>query len=198
MSNELIAALSGAIVGSIITGFFGWLLPYLQEQRNISQKRRLFTLAIIDDLKNSPLLYEKIKNDWDTTGQVWFEYLIELKEQRKIYQKYPDIILLYPDNIRRLIFQYYLKSDKLIYLLESSQNRIQFLVNEYANAVKAIKKSKPNINDADALKEASTSLIEEDKETTRIKGLISGQLNQIEDISRKATDICKELEKFSN
>lgn len=197
MSNELIAALCGAIVGSAITGLFGWLLPFLQEKRNMDQKRKLFTLAIVDDLKNSPALYEKIKNDWDKTGQIWFEYLIELKEQRKIYQKYPDNILLYPDLIRQAVFKYYLKSDKLIYLLESSQSRMQFLASEYANTIKVIKKSKPDITDEDARKEAIILLADEDKEVVRIRDLISTQLNQITDMSREAAEICEKVKVFS-
>lgn len=196
MSSELLAALCGAIVGSIVTGFFGWLLPYLEEKRLLVQKRSLFTLGIVDDLKNSPSLYEKIKNDWDKTGQVWFEYIIELKEQRKIYQRYPDYLLLYPEEIRHEIFQYYLKSDKLIYLLESSQNRIQFLLSECINTIKIIKKSKLNISDEDAKKEALALFSEEDKEVGRIKSLINSQIQQLSDISKQAINLRNKLKVY--
>ncbi|BCZ95813.1 hypothetical protein SC029_04700 [Legionella pneumophila serogroup 1] len=196
MTNELIAALGGAVVGAVISGVIGWLLPLLQERRNAKQKLKLFTTALMDDLAHAPQLFDRIKNDWQKTGIVYFEYLIELKERRKIYQQYSDYVLLYPEKLRKQIFYYYLKSDKLIFLLETLQNRFSYLMNQYVTTVNKIKLEYPDIDHTQATELANRLHIAEDQEAIKIKENITEQINEIDKCSKDARDICDKLEKY--
>jgi hypothetical protein len=78
----------------------------------------MFTDALTIDLETSIEIFEKIKSDWDKTHQVWFENTIELREYRKFYQLYPDNVLLFSESRRKRIMNYYIKTDKLIRILE--------------------------------------------------------------------------------
>lgn len=50
MTNELISTLSGAVIGALIAGFFGWLLPNIHNKNALKQKKKFFSMAIADDL----------------------------------------------------------------------------------------------------------------------------------------------------
>lgn len=99
MTDEIRAALCGALVGGLLAGgstfISTWLLQKLQEGRQLNQKKDYFTQAIIDDLEVSISLYEKIKGAWDRAGTIWFDDTIELKERRQIYYRNQEWVLLY-------------------------------------------------------------------------------------------------------
>lgn len=84
MSNEIKAALWGALVGGVLTGgltfIFTWLTQKLQEGRTLKQKTIYFTQAIVDDLNTAVDLYEKVKDGWEKSKTIWFDYTVELKE----------------------------------------------------------------------------------------------------------------------
>lgn len=100
MTNEIRAALWGAIIDGSLTGvltfIFTWGLQKFQEKRGLNNKKEYFTQAIIDDLQTSADLFEKVKDGWEKSKTIWFDYTIELKERRHIYQKNQELVLLYP------------------------------------------------------------------------------------------------------
>jgi len=193
MTNELISALSGAIIGAAIGGFFGWLLPLISERRIQAKQKELFSMALIDDLSSAPDLFEKVTNDWEKARQVSFEYTIELKERRKIYQRHFDYLLFYPSEIRSKIFNYYIKTDKLITLLETLQNNLWRCFGEYKNVLKLIKRTNPHISDEEAGRLAMVHLDEENKEAITINILIEKQIKQLADFGREAKEIIEKL-----
>jgi len=145
MNNQLYAALLGALTGGALTFFFTLSIQMLQEGRVTKNRRLLFSQTISDSLEKDILLYDIIENDWKKTGLVWFEYTTEIKEYRQIYEKYIDIVLLFKNNLRKAIFEYYSKTKWLISLLEADERRKIDLTNKLFSLTKDMMNSKKHL-----------------------------------------------------
>lgn len=192
MSNQLYAALLGVLLGGALSFFSTLGIQILQEGRITKNKRLLFSQAISDSLEKDILLYDIIENDWKKTGLVWFEYTTEIKEYRQIYEKHIDIVLIFKNNLRKAIFEYYSKTKWLISLLEADERRKLDLSNKLFSLTKDIMNLK-NISEEEAKKAALIELKSEDEEFNRTNINIKSNLDKLISMKQDAKKIITEL-----
>lgn len=122
MTEQWVTILA-AIIGGFIAGATGWFVSWRNDCRTFKHKAGLFTRAIKDDLNKSKLLYKKVIEAWEKNNTVWLDTLGEIEASRDIYNKCREWTLVYPENLRNRISDYYYKSAIGIYFLRDLQNR---------------------------------------------------------------------------
>lgn len=197
MSNELYAAGFGALIGAIISGFGAFFLANYQDNKLNNNRKNLFIIVIIDNLKASLPIFKQLTETWGKSEIILFEHTIELKELRKIYNKYIENIIYFPDELRKQIYDYYIKTDKLIIILESFQNRRHYLVNQYQEKLKEIITKKPGIDGKTLDIEALSFMQPENHEYKILKDEIEKKLNELEVYHLHAIKIIEKLNKLA-
>lgn len=134
-----------ALLGALVAGLIGVGLYFLQQWNNRRTLRNAFIDVIKDDLANSVNFYQQLKDTGETQRFISFEIITGLRKSRTIFDKYMEhLILIKPIDLRKRIFNYYLQSSVLVDRLESYQNRIYVIENNFNEAIKLFKKSNPN------------------------------------------------------
>ena len=104
MNSEIIAAIIGSIAGGFLAAGTGLLVEKYKNASRENRLRELFKTAIIDDLKNALVLFEKVQDDWYKSSLIWFLTLNELRKSRQIYDKHSEHVLLFQwPELRRKI-----------------------------------------------------------------------------------------------
>lgn len=128
------------ILGGALAAGAGWFVTWRTENAKRNEMSNFLKRAILDDLKYSITIYEKIQDDWSKNSLIWFISINEFKKSRKTYEKYDDHILLFgSDDLRNRVWNYYLKSETLISILENQQTRKYILDNKYNDLFREIK-----------------------------------------------------------
>jgi hypothetical protein len=148
MNIEIVSAVIGAVVGGFLAAGAGLLVEYRKNVSREKKLRALFKTAIIDDLKNSLNLYEKIQEEWSKSNLIWFVTLDEIRKSRRIYEKFYEHILLFKsEDLRQKVFKYYQKSETLIASLGELQKEKYRVDNERKNLLTRIRAQTPSISD---------------------------------------------------
>lgn len=154
-----------ALLGGVLAAGTGWFLQVRLESSRADKTRELLKTGICDDLNHSLGLYEKIDEEWDKTKIVWFSTLNELKESRQTYKDNRNWIVLFESaDLRKRIFQYYLRSSELIDMLEYRQRRKYELEDKYNRLVSDIKLRNPGMEHQEASELAISYMSDEDSE----------------------------------
>jgi len=187
---ELLATL----IGGVLAAGTGWFLQWRLEASRMKRLKSLMLIGILDDLKSSENLYERLIDEWEKSGTVWFTTLNELRESRQIYLKNRDwLVLVTDEGLRAQIFKYYHRSADLINLLENQQNRkyqIQAKLNE---VVRDIRLRDEGTTQEQALERAVQAMEAENRELTGINSLIPQNIQKMREFKREAKELVGSL-----
>lgn len=198
MYPEITAAIIGAIIGSSISVAAAvYLIKYKQDLQE-NKQRELFTIAILDDLKNAILLYEKIQEELSKSSLVWFITLQELRKSRQIAEKHNDLVILFKSSeLRQKIKKYYLKSDHIISTLENYQNRKHILENQFKQLVKELK-MQGALSEEAANKKAHELMDSENQELILINFEIQKNVNKLDWFTNEAQYLIDKIYEINN
>ena len=128
------------IIGGVVAGIVGILSFLFTKECEKRSRIRLIISSIKEDLSNSIPLYDKIKNSYDKGGAISIDATIGLKDSRQGYNIYSEnLALVEPKELRKRIFDYYLRNSIIVYELNYSQIRIEELKKESATNRQSIK-----------------------------------------------------------
>ena len=190
--DQVIAALIG---GGLAAGT-GWFLQVQLEKSRLKRTKKLLTLGIIDDLEQAIHLYERIADEWDKSQTIWFSSLNELKESRQTYQNNKDWILVYDDaDLRKQIFQYYLKSADRINTLEYQQRRKYEIEHKLNELIRDIKFRDTSITHEQAVELAVSLMEAENREYTNLQTSIPDEVAKLKEYKGEAKELLNRLKK---
>jgi hypothetical protein len=184
-----------ALIGGFLAAGTGWFLQVQLEKSRFKRTKKLLTLGITDDLQQSVHLYDRIADEWDKSKTIWFSSLNELKESRQTYQNNKDWILVYEDaDLRKQIFQYYLKSADRINTLEYQQRRKYEIEHKHNELVRDIKYRDTSITH-DAAVQLAVSLMEaENREYINLQTSIPEEVGKLKEYKVEAKELMKRLQ----
>jgi hypothetical protein len=185
---------TAAIVGGFIAGCTGWFIDWKRENRKFQALRNFLITGICDDLQHSVGLFDKIHEEYEKTGIIYFTTLNELKESRYVYHNNKDWMAIFDDgDLRKKIFKYYLQSNNAIHMLEFFQQRkydIEARVDELAIKIKS---ENPTFSQEEALKQAIGYMSKEHTEYENLPKHISQFANKLKDFKTTAETIITKL-----
>jgi hypothetical protein len=165
MDEQFWGQIVAAIFGGTIAAGTGWFIDWRRESRKFDNTRALLITGICDDLQHSLVLFDKVSEEYEKMGTIYFATLKELKESRHVYENNKDWITLFDDgSLRKQIFRYYLQSNDAISMLEYQQHRKYELENKLNELVTKIKSENQTISDDDAGKQALSYMVKENNE----------------------------------
>ena len=185
------------VLGGAVTGAIGWFITWHKDYRFLKRQIRLFKKAIVDDLKKSVLLYNKVKDEWNKSSTVWFVTLDEIVASRRIYEKYNDHVLNLPDNIRDRITDYYLQSANIIAGLKIQQARKYELDNIYNRLYRDASILYPNFGSEELNSYVLTIMANEVQEYNYLNDNLPKTVTELDNLRNEASRILdlKVLEK---
>jgi hypothetical protein len=186
--------LLSTFLGAFLAASTGYLFEVLREKKRFNKAKQILRTAICDDLKHSLSLYDKIADEWQKTGTVWFATLNELRESRFSYQNNKDWIHLFDDaDLRRRIFRYYLQSADAINNLEFQQRRKYEIEGRLSDTVRDIKLKDSSIQHDEALKLALTYMAAENREYENLLRRIPESIHKLGQMSIEARELAEHL-----
>lgn len=187
------------LTGGIVAGLIGYIFEILRERTRARKEIKLLKTAIIDDLKHSIPLYEKIALDWQEEQTIWSSTLEEIFESRFAYHNNKDNIHFFDDfEIRRRIFGYYLKSSVRLNSLKSHQERKFELDREISKTYYEIKKIFSNKTEHEIIQMVNDKSIQLNKRYERLLFRMLDQVNNLNEIKAEAQELIAILEKAKN
>ena len=194
MSSEIIAAIIGAIVGGFLAAGVGVFVEIYKNTSREKKLRELFKTAIIDDLKNALILFEKIQDDWNKSSLIWFVALNELRKSRQIYDKNSEQILLFESpELRSKISKYYLAAESQVSTLEYLQNRKYFIDNRKSQILLDIKIRNPELADEGVQKIEQELTKSDAAEKKWIDDSIPREVSKLDKLINRAQNLLDEI-----
>ncbi len=183
-----------ALIGGFLAAGTGWLLQVQLEKSRLKRTKKLLALGITDDLEQSIHLYDRIDDEWDKSQMIWFSSLNELKESRQTYQNNKDWILVYEDaDLRKQIFQYYLKSADRINTLEYQQRRKYEIEHKLNELIRDIKYRDVTVTHDAAVQSAISLMEAESREYTNLQTSIPEAVRKLSEIKGEAKELMNRL-----
>lgn len=184
-----------AIIGGFLAGLSGILLIIFQDRRKKKELSKLFITGMRDDLNNSIPLYEKLKNTGKNQKFVPFDVIEGLRRSRQIFEKYSEHILLFDSpEIRRRIFDYYLKSGVLLNKLEGYQRRVYEIERMYNAVSNKIKSDEPHHSTNEVHQRRIQLLGNDASEYGFLKSITSDELDGLDSLRIEAQLLMDKLE----
>ena len=179
-----------AVVGGFLAAGTGWFLQNRQEAARIDRSRRLMIVGLRDDLKSSIELYDRILDEWDKSGIVWFTTINELRESRQIYLRNRELlVLLKSEESRQRIFRYYHRSADHLNLLENQQRRKYDIQSKLTEVTRDLQLRDSNLAHQEALHLAVALMNSEEQELTGINTLLPQNIQRVRDLKSEAKEI---------
>jgi hypothetical protein len=186
--------LVAALIGGFLAAGTGWFLQVQLEKSRLKRTKKLLTLGITDDLEQAIHLYDRVGDEWDKSQTIWFSSLNELKESRQTYQNNKDWILVYEDaDLRKQIFQYYLKSADRINTLEYQQRRKYEIEQKLHELTRDIKYRDSSITHDQAVQQAISLMEPENREYTNLQASIPDAVRKLKEYKSEAKELMNRL-----
>jgi len=183
------------LLGGFLAAGTGWFLQVRLEKSRQKVAKKLLTLGITDDLEQAIYLYDRISDEWDKSKTIWFSTLNELKESRQTYQNNKDWVVLYDEpDLRKQIFQYYLKSGFQINNLEYQQRRKYELEHKLNELIRDIKYRDGSISDSHAVALATNIMEAEHREYDNLQNSIPEAVTKLKEFKGEAKDLKNRLQ----
>jgi len=183
-----------ALIGGFLAAGTGWLLQVQLEKSRLKQTKKLLTIGITDDLEQSIHLYDRIADEWDKSQTIWFSSLNELKESRQTYQNNKDWILVYDNaDLRKQIFQYYLKSTDRINTLEYQQRRKYEIEHKLNDLTRDIKYRDTTVTHDEAVQLAINLMEAENREYINFQTSIPEAVGKLKEYKSEAKELMNRL-----
>ena len=190
--DQIIAAL----IGGFLAAGTGWFLQVQLEKARLKRTKKLLTLGIIDDIEQAIHLYDRISDEWDKSQTIWFSSLNELKESRQTYQNNKDWILVYDDaELRKQIFQYYLKSADRINTLEYQQRRKYEIEHKLNELIRDIKFGDASLTHEQAVELAVSLMEAENREYANLQKSIPEEVAKLKEYKGEAKELLNRLKR---
>lgn len=188
------------LLAAFFGGFFaagtGWFLQVQLEKSRLKRAKKLLTLGITDDLEQAIHLYDRVGDEWDKSQTIWFSSLNELKESRQTYQNNKDWILVYEDaDLRKQIFQYYLKSADRINTLEFQQRRKYEIAQKLHELTRDIQYRDNTIKHEQAIQLAISLMEAENREYNNLQTSIPEAVKKLKEYKSEAKDLMSKLKR---
>ncbi|WP_027715940.1 hypothetical protein [Desulfuromonas sp. TF] len=188
--------LLAAVVGGFLAAGTGWFLQWRLEASRLKLTKSLLVTGIVDDLKSSVSLYERLIDEWEKSGTIWFTTLNELRESRQIYLKNRDwLVLVKAEDLRQRVFKYYHRSSDHINLLENQQSRKYVIQQKLNEIIRDIKLRQEGVTHKQALEQAVNAMQAEDQELVGINELIPQNIQKVRDYRDEAKELVTALQK---
>ena len=190
--KEIIAA----VIGGFLAAGAGWFIQYRLEASRVARLRKLILIGVSDDLKSSFNLYDRVLDEWDKSGTVWFTTINELRESRQIYLKNREVLILLDSEVlRQKIFKYYHRSADYFNLLENQQRRKYDIQNKLNDVLRDLQLRDQNLARDVALKHAISLMQSEDHELAWVNVQLPQNVQRIRDFKVEAKELLAELAK---
>lgn len=190
--NEIIAA----VLGGFLAAGTGWFLQNRQEAARIARLRKLILTGVSDDLKSSSDLYDRILDEWEKSGTVWFTTINELRESRQIYLKNREVlVLLDSEALRQKIFRYYHRSADYLNLLENQQRRKYDIQSKLNDVLRELQLRDQAMTREAALQQAVGLMRAEDQELAWLNAQLPQNVQRTRDFKAEAKELLGELAK---
>jgi hypothetical protein len=190
--SELVAA----VVGGFLAAGAGWFLQNRLEASRIARMRKLLLVGVGDDLKSSGDLYDRVLDEWDKSGTVWFTTINELRESRQVYLKNREmLVLLNREDLRQRIFKYYHRSAEFLGLLENQQRRKYDIQNRLNELIRELQLRDHELTREAALGKAVPLMQAEDQELSWINVQLPQNVQRARDFKAEAKELLGELAK---
>jgi len=185
-----------ALIGGILAAGTGWFLQVRLEASRLNRLKKLLLLGIVDDLKSSIDLYERVINEWEKSQTVWFTTLNELRESRQTYLKNRDwMVLIENEMLRQNIFKYYHRSTDHINLLENQQARKYAIQGKLNELMRDLQLRDNALTQEQALERAVRLMQSEEQELGGINVLLPQGIQKIRDFKAEAKELLHALQK---
>jgi len=183
-----------ALIGGFLAAGTGWFLQVQLEKSRLKRTKKLLTIGITDDLEQSIHLYDRIADEWDKSQTIWFSSLNELKESRQTYQNNKDWILVYENaDLRKQIFQYYLKSADRINTLEYQQRRKYEIEHKLNDLTRDIKYRDTTVTHDEAVQLAINLMEAENREYINFQTSIPEAVGKLKEYKSEAKELMNRL-----
>lgn len=195
LSGGTASQLLATVVGGFLAAGTGWFLQWPLEVSRLKRTKSLLVVGIVDDLKSSVSLYERLIDEWEKSGIIWFTTLNELRESPQIYLKNRDWLVLVKDEaLRQRVFRYYHRSADHINLLENQQARKYAIQQKLNEVVRDIKLGQEGLTYEQALEQAANAMHAEDQELAGINELIPQDIQKLRDFRDEAKELLRALQ----
>lgn len=119
---ELLGQILAALLGGLLAAGTGAYLQTRLENKRLSKIKNLLLRAAKDDLENVVELYDRIKEDFEKSGIVWFHHISDFNESRQtVINNRDHLYLIDEEKLRKKLFKYYAKSFQPITALQGYQ-----------------------------------------------------------------------------
>ncbi len=150
----------------------------------------LLLVALRDDLKSSIDLYDRVEDEWQKSGIVWFTTLNELRESRQSFVKNREmLVLLEEEELRQRIFRYYHRSSDHLGLLENQQRRKYDIQSKLNDVMRDLQLRDPQLPRDQALPQAIALMHSEDQELAGINTMLPQSVHKVRDFRLEAKEI---------
>jgi hypothetical protein len=183
-----------AVIGGFLAAGTGWFLQARLEATRVERARQLLLVGVRDDLKMSLELYERIVDEWEKSGTIWFTTINELRESRQVYQKNREmLVLIESEPLRQRIVRYYHRSADHLNLLENQQRRKYDIQSKLNEVVRDVQLRGPTLTRDVALTQAIGLMHSEDQELNGIIGVLPANVQRIRDFRDQAKELLGDI-----
>lgn len=196
LNGAQVSQLLATVVGGFLAAGTGWFLQWRLEASRLKRTKSLLIIGIVDDLKWSVSLYDRLIDEWEKSNTIWFTTLNELRESRQVYLKNRDwLVLVKDETLRQRVFKYYHRSADHINLLENQQSRKYAIQEKLNEVVRDIRLRQEGVTHDQAVEQAINAMQADDHELRGINGLIPQNIQKVRDFRNEAKELLAALQR---